>query len=659
MHTKRYVFVFLAIAAMLFVASPSQAQNARLQLIHNAGDIDAGTPPLQVFANGDSVTTFSFRQATPFMDMAPGDYVFKFFAEAVNDTSAPDTVTLAAGMSYVGIINGITPTNVGLGKYTNPFNRDIGIQLFELADAREAATDPTKVDFVAFHGVTDGESVDLVIQSTGGILVDNLDYGQFTGYITVDPLLFTLDITPSGDNATVLGSFEADFTANAGQSAVVFSSGFSVPENNEGAQKLGLFAAFADGSVAAFEDVTPGTPGPWQFMGTPDYQFDAFVGGDTLVSGGHGIAVDKHNRIWLGNFSGSLRVINPDGSEASFSPIDSLVIGATTITTAGCRGLAVDNDGNILFSRSAGDFAKIDVETGQGLAFWKGAGSTLKAAVDADGFIYVGLVVGINPITVLEPTFFTVQQEIVLPDPPSFGRGIEVTADGTTIYTPDLGGSGGPVYVWKSTDLINYVKADSIMNNTAGELIFPTQRTTMDWGPDSTLWVSSDNAYSAGNNDPNGFVILNFKTMEYHFLPSPEIGPDVGNGPRGVAFSATGDTAYATYFNGNRLARFVKGVVSVSSHDPGVPSGYELEQNFPNPFNPSTNIAFKVPVTGAVSLKVYNLLGQQVETLLDQKIMTAGRHEVSFDASKLASGVYYYKLNFNGQVLTKKMTLMK
>lgn len=657
MIAKRYVLLLLFVVFVAFAVSPLAAQNARLQLIHNSGDIDAAS--LEVLDNGDSLLTFSFRQATAFMDMTPGEHVFRFFASAVSDTSAPDTVNLVDGMTYVGVIGGITATNIGLGKYSNPNSRDIGMQIFVLGNAREAATDPTKVEFVTFHGSTDAPAVDLVVQSTGGVLVDNIDYGQFTAYQAVDPLLLTLDITPSDDNATVLASFEADFTALAGSSAVVFSSGFVDPESNEGAPKIGLFAALPDGQVLTFEDVTPGTPGPWQFMGASEYEFDAFIGADTLVSAGHGIEVDRQNRIWVGNFSGALRVVNPDGSEVDFSPIDSIMVGTIGITTSGCRGLALDNDGNILFARSGGDFAKIDAQTGEGLAFWAGGGSLLKPAVDGDGFIYVGLVVGINPITVLEPNFFTPQQEIVLDGAPSFGRGLEVTQDGKTIFTPDLGTSGGPVFVWKSTDLINYVKADSILNNTEGKPIFETQRTTMDWGPDSTLWVSSDNAYAAGNNDPNGFVILDFKTLEYKFLPSPEIGEGIGNGPRGVAFSATGDTAYATYFNGNRLARFIKNPTGIKDHSVNVPTGYELDQNYPNPFNPSTNIAFRIAQKGQVTLTVYNVLGQRVAKLLDKKFMNAGRHEVTFDASLLASGIYYYKLKVNGNVLTKRMTLMK
>jgi DNA-binding beta-propeller fold protein YncE len=657
-YNLKSTIVSLVLVVLLFSALPLLAQNARLQLIHNSGDIDAAN--LEVLVNGDSTTTFAFREATPFEDFAPGEYVFQFVATigAETDTSAADTVTLDGGVSYVGVVGGITATNIGEAKYDNPFSRDISMQLFVLGDARETANDPTKVEFVGFHGSTDAPALDLVNQATGSPIVDNIDYGQFTNYIALDPAVYTLDVTPGDDNSTVIASFEADLSGLAGATAVVFTSGFLVPENNESASKIGLFAALANGDVVTFEDVTPGEPGPWQFVGLSEYEFDSFIGADTLVSGGHGIAVDKFNRIWNGNFFAALRVISPDGIEADFSPIDSITVGATTIPTTGCRGLAIAHDGNILFARSGGDFAKINVETGEGMAFWKGGGSLLKPAVDAQGFIYVGLVVGINPISVLDPQLFTPIQEITLNVAPSFGRGLEVTADGKTIYTPDLGGSGGPVFIWTSEDLITYTKTDSIFNNTEGKQIFLTQRTTMNWGPDSTLWVSSDNAYAAGNNDPNGFVILDFSTMEYKFLPSPEIAPGVGNGPRGVAFSVTGDTAYATYFNGNRLARFVKQPVSVDSRRTSIPSDYILEQNYPNPFNPTTTIAFKIAQKGMVELKVYNLLGQEVVTLLN-KSMPAGRHEVTFDASGIASGTYYYQLSVNDKVLSKKMLLIK
>jgi hypothetical protein len=91
---------------------------------------------------------------------------------------------------------------------------------------------------------------------------------------------------------------------------------------------------------------------------------------------------------------------------------------------------------------------------------------------------------------------------------------------------------------------------------------------------------------------------------------------------------------------------------------PGLPVVYTLEQNYPNPFNPSTRIEFGIPQQANVELKVYNLLGQEVVTLVHENLK-AGRHVVTFDAKNLASGVYFYKISAGQFVSTKKMMLMK
>ena len=89
-----------------------------------------------------------------------------------------------------------------------------------------------------------------------------------------------------------------------------------------------------------------------------------------------------------------------------------------------------------------------------------------------------------------------------------------------------------------------------------------------------------------------------------------------------------------------------------------VPEAFELSRNYPNPFNPTTNIEFKVPATANVQLKIYNTLGEEVATLLDKK-MNAGHYKMQFDASHLASGVYFYKLTAGNFTATYKMMLMK
>ena len=85
---------------------------------------------------------------------------------------------------------------------------------------------------------------------------------------------------------------------------------------------------------------------------------------------------------------------------------------------------------------------------------------------------------------------------------------------------------------------------------------------------------------------------------------------------------------------------------------------FYLSDNYPNPFNPSTVIKFSIPKEGWVSLKVFNIVGQLVTTLLSKEV-TAGYHQAEFNGDKLSSGIYLYMLSYNGLSQTKKMILLK
>lgn len=87
-------------------------------------------------------------------------------------------------------------------------------------------------------------------------------------------------------------------------------------------------------------------------------------------------------------------------------------------------------------------------------------------------------------------------------------------------------------------------------------------------------------------------------------------------------------------------------------------SSYILEQNYPNPFNPVTKIMFTVPTSQYVNLTVYNLLGQEVATLVNDE-KPIGNYEVSFIATNLPSGTYFYRLRAGSSIITKKMQLLK
>jgi hypothetical protein len=88
------------------------------------------------------------------------------------------------------------------------------------------------------------------------------------------------------------------------------------------------------------------------------------------------------------------------------------------------------------------------------------------------------------------------------------------------------------------------------------------------------------------------------------------------------------------------------------------PTKFTLEQNYPNPFNPTTIVKFDLLKDGLVTLEVYDILGRKITTLINEQ-RTAGRYEQTFDASSLASGVYFYKLQAGDFISAKKMILLK
>lgn len=87
-------------------------------------------------------------------------------------------------------------------------------------------------------------------------------------------------------------------------------------------------------------------------------------------------------------------------------------------------------------------------------------------------------------------------------------------------------------------------------------------------------------------------------------------------------------------------------------------SNYELSQNYPNPFNPETNINFSIPVSSQVSLKIYNVNGQEVAALVNERL-NAGSYKVDWNAVNFTSGIYYYTIKTEGFIQTKKMLLIK
>ena len=114
------------------------------------------------------------------------------------------------------------------------------------------------------------------------------------------------------------------------------------------------------------------------------------------------------------------------------------------------------------------------------------------------------------------------------------------------------------------------------------------------------------------------------------------------------------NTGYVASWSGKILKTTNGGLTYTGQISTTVPKNYELRQNFPNPFNPSTIISFQLPRNGNVSIKIYDVNGREVQTLVNES-MNAGSYEVSFDATGLSSGVYYYRLEVRNSSSTSNV----
>ncbi|OGU64191.1 MAG: hypothetical protein A2W30_06880 [Ignavibacteria bacterium RBG_16_36_9] len=175
---------------------------------------------------------------------------------------------------------------------------------------------------------------------------------------------------------------------------------------------------------------------------------------------------------------------------------------------------------------------------------------------------------------------------------------------------------------------------------------------------------------------PNNLTVLVGDTVRWTYTTGAfahNVKADDGSFTSGVpalppwtynhVFTSAGNNPYYCEPHGGPGGQNMAGVVNVQNpvgvtEDEFVANKFELMQNYPNPFNPSTNIEYRISDRGFVSLRVYNILGDEIATLVNEE-KEQGVYNVSFDATGLASGMYVYKLQAGSFVETKKMILMK
>ena len=176
----------------------------------------------------------------------------------------------------------------------------------------------------------------------------------------------------------------------------------------------------------------------------------------------------------------------------------------------------------------------------------------------------------------------------------------------------------------------------------------------------------------ADGSNSNTRIALQYGTHNYHnfWFAGMDTIPNYIN--EGDTFESITGILWYGFSNYKLLPRknddFVGWVTDVEN-DEALPSQYALLQNYPNPFNPSTKIEFSIPVEGNVSLKIFNILGQEVRTLINNEVTSAGKHTIIFDAGSLATGIYIYRLSVSSSLSqdkeagnfssNKKMILLK
>ena len=184
-------------------------------------------------------------------------------------------------------------------------------------------------------------------------------------------------------------------------------------------------------------------------------------------------------------------------------------------------------------------------------------------------------------------------------------------------YSGDPGKGSGWIYPHKWT------------NGSAGILMFSGP---FNFAPKDTQWVMIALIPAKGNDRFESIKIMKEKAAILGSLPYDSL--------------AFGTTPYRIDYIDSTDNRIV------------IPSNYSLSQNYPNPFNPTTTIEYNIPYDGFVVLKIYDILGREVKTLVNEE-KSAGNYSVTLNASSLASGVYFYRLSAGNYTSIKKMVVLK
>ena len=652
-----------------FIVTSAPSNTARVQVIHNSADVLAGS--VDVYVNDAlAIPDFAFRSATPFIDL-PAGVTLNIGVAPGNSTSVNDTlknfpVVLTAGEKYVVFANGVLTG----GYAPNPDSRNTDFTLFVKPMAQEVGTG-TGVDLFVLHGSTDAPTVDVKVRELGSAtIVDNAAYGDITPYLTAPAQGITLDLY-LGNGINYVASFTAPLTGLGGGSAAVFASGFLDPTSNQNGAAFGLFAALANGTVVQLPaatapnarvqvihnsaDVLAGSVDVYvnDALAIPDFAFRSatpFIDLPAGVTLNIGIAPGNSSSVndTLANFP---VILSADEKYVVFA--NGLLTGGYLPNPDG------RNTGFTLFVKPMAQ----ETGTGSGVDLFVLHGSTDAPTVDVKAR-EAGNLVLVNDAAYSDITpYFTV---------PAGNYTLDLyLADGTTLVASfiaplaGLGGGAASVFASGFLDpsgnqngapfgLFAALADGSVIELPSG--VVPVELSSFSAnvnGTDvnltwSTATETNNNGFEVQRKSGSEFVTIGFvrgkgtttEIQNYSFTDSKLSIGSYSYRLKQVDFD--GSFEYSSVVNVDLTA----------------PTVFALEQNYPNPFNPSTLISYSIPQNSFVTLKVYDIIGNEVATLVNQT-QSAGKYDVRFDASNLSNGVYMYSIKTDNFSSTKKMILMK
>jgi hypothetical protein len=401
--------------------------------------------------------------------------------------------------------------------------------------------------------------------------------------------------------------------------------------------------------------------------------FTAANVGGTTVSANRIARFNTTTNTWSTLSSGSGNGVNAQVFALAVSGSDVYVGGGFTQANVG--GTTVPANYIVRFNTTTNTWSALGSGSGNGV------NNTVSAIAVSDSEVYVGGAfiqanVGGTTVSVNNIARFNTTTNTWSALGSGSGSGVNINVNALAVSGSDVyvGGYFTQANVGGTTVSANRIARFNLNTNTWSALGSGSGNGVS--GPVFALAVSGSDVYVGGlfsqaNVGGTTVSVNNIARFNTTTNTWSALGSGSGNGVDGqvLALAVSGSDVYvgggftqanvrSTIVPANHVARWNSGATSVERIGDDIPTTYLLSQNYPNPFNPSTTISFSIPTSEFVTLKVYDVLGREVATLVNEQLR-AGSYSYNFTASNLTSGVYLYKLQAGKYSETKKMVLTK